>query len=144
METAIQDLLRNIEAEFKKRQRNRPNPCDFVKWTTTRSGERIFAEDYGIRAFPLRAHSSEDHRTRTKKWPMYKAIDNGVTLACGARAGEWVEVSGVGKGRVIAVSADALVVQMESGHPLVRKGHEKTTKEREIWPISHTQRRPAR
>jgi hypothetical protein len=91
----------------------------FVKWTTTRSGYRIYAGDYGYCAFPIRERSPAGS-IRTVR-PRFEPILNGVTLANGLKAGNHVKVQDVGTGVILLITPDTVVVQLDgSGYLLER------------------------
>jgi hypothetical protein len=92
---------------------------NFVNWTTTRSGYRTYARDYGYCAFPIRERSPAVS-IRTVR-PRFEPILNGVTLANGLKARNHVKVQDVGTGVILLVTPDTVVVQIDgSGYLLER------------------------
>jgi hypothetical protein len=77
---------------------------NFVRWTTTRNGRRIYASDYGYRAFPIPEECSRAGRSA----PRFEPIRNGVLLANGLQAGDQVTVRGLGKGTILLVTKETL------------------------------------
>jgi len=82
----------------------------FVKWITTPSGLRIYAEDYGYRAFPIQDRRKSDRPTQVR----FSPVRNGLVLPNGLRAGDRVRLQDVGTGTILLVSSESTVVQLDA------------------------------
>lgn len=97
----------------------RPMPkVNFVKWTTMRNGIKAYAEDYGYQAFPLR----ERNKGRVSyQHQRFEPINTGVVLANGLRAGDRVSVRELGAGRILLITEDLIVVQLDRSNYLLER-----------------------
>ena len=119
MYTVMDNKIRILLSAVRQRDWCPMPKVSFVKWTTTRNGYRIYADEHGHKAFPI-PEPGPSRSVRAER-PRFEPIITGMALANGLRAGDHVKVEGIGTGMILLVTMETMVVQLDrSGYLLER------------------------
>lgn len=91
----------------------------FSAWITTPSGYRIYAADYGYRAFPI--HERDTRQCTSRRTPtVYEPVDTGYSLGP-FKVGDRVHIREHGAGTIVSITGENTIVQLDAARYLLER-----------------------